>query len=64
MESDPLEQFRNNFFQKLEDERIKNKRIQKKCLHKYTKITPYNSQFSIASCEKCKHNKYVILIKN
>ena len=62
MYSDPLEDFRNNFFQKLESERkqkeIELKRVQKNCFHKYTKTTPYNENYSIASCERCKHNKF------
>jgi hypothetical protein len=62
MYSDPLEDFRNNFFQKLESEKkqkeIELKRVQKNCLHKYTRITPYNEHYSIASCERCKHNKF------
>ena len=62
MYSDPLEDFRNNFFQKLEDEKIQKeielKRKQKNCLHKYTRITPYNDIYSIVSCERCKHAKF------
>lgn len=57
-----VDEFRNNFFKQLEEERVKKdyilKRLQKNCLHKYTKITKYNTKFSIASCEKCKHNKF------
>jgi hypothetical protein len=62
MNIDRLEEFRNNFFQVLEDERLQKerelKRSQKNCLHKYTKLTPYDTNFSIVSCEKCKHNKF------
>jgi hypothetical protein len=62
MYSDPLEDFRNNFFQKLESEKrqkeIELKRKQKNCLHKYTRTTPYNDIYSIVSCERCKHNKF------
>lgn len=62
MYSDPLEDFRNNFFKKLEDEKIQKeielKRVQKNCMHKYTKSISYNNEFSIAMCEKCKHNKF------
>ena len=60
---DPLEEFRINFFKKVEDDRIQKerelKRVQKNCLHKYTRFTPYNDIFSIASCERCKHAKFV-----
>jgi len=60
---DPLEEFRNNFFKKVEDDRIQKlrelKRVQKNCAHKYTRIVPYNDSFSIASCERCKHAKFV-----
>ena len=62
MNIDRLEEFRNNFFQLLEDERIQKerelKRKQKLCLHKYTIIVPYNADFSIVTCERCKHNKF------
>ena len=63
MNIDRLEEFRNNFFKKLEEDRIQKeqelKRVQKNCFHKYTIITPYSSSYSIASCERCKHAKFV-----
>ena len=62
MYRDQLEDFRNNFFKKVEEDKIQKerelKRKQKLCLHKYTIIIPYNTEFSIASCEICKHNRF------
>ena len=63
MNIDRLEEFRNNFFKKVEEDKIQKeialKRVQKNCFHKYTIITPYSSSYSIASCERCKHAKFV-----
>jgi hypothetical protein len=63
MNIDRLEEFRNNFFKKVEEDKIQKeqelKRKQKMCFHKYTIITPYTTEFSIVSCERCKHVKFV-----
>ena len=61
--SDPIEEFRNNFFKKVEDDRIKKerelKRIQKNCFHKYSKFVQYNDTLNLAVCELCSHAKFV-----
>ena len=68
MNIDRLEEFRNNFFQLLEDERIQKerelKRKQKNCFHKYTKTIPYNSVLLLGVCEKCTHAKLVSINNN
>ena len=60
--SDPLEEFRNNFFKKVRDERQKHeneiKRKQKNCLHKYSRFVSYNATLTIAICETCNHAKF------
>ena len=60
--TDPIDDFRNNFFNKLESEKkqkeIELKRVQKNCMHKYTKFISYNKEFNIAVCEKCNHAKF------
>lgn len=62
MYSDPLEDFRNNFYKKVEDEKRKKeaelKRVQKNCFHKYTKFIPYHNLL-VAICELCSHAKFV-----
>jgi len=61
--TDKLEEFRNNFFKILEDEKVqKNKEIklqQKSCFHKYSQIIFYSKTHSIATCERCKYSKFV-----
>jgi hypothetical protein len=63
MNIDKLEEFRNNFFKKVEEDKIQKeialKRVQKNCFHKYTIITPYTSEFSIVSCRLCKHSRFL-----
>lgn len=63
MYSDPLEDFRNNFYKMLENERIEKERIlkrkQKNCLHSYSKMLQYNSVLNLVVCEKCAHAKFV-----
>jgi hypothetical protein len=63
MNIDKLEEFRNNFFKMVEEKKIKDeyelKRVRKNCFHKYNIVTPYSSAYSIASCERCKHAKFV-----
>lgn len=63
MYSDPLEEFRTNFYKMIEDERIEKerqtKKKQKNCFHKYSKTLPYNSVLTIALCEKCAHAKFI-----
>jgi hypothetical protein len=60
--TDPLEDFRTNFFNKLDSEKkqkeIELKRVQKNCWHKYTKFLKYNDSFTIAMCEICNHAKF------
>uniref|UniRef100_A0A6C0D6W8 Uncharacterized protein n=1 Tax=viral metagenome TaxID=1070528 RepID=A0A6C0D6W8_9ZZZZ len=60
--TDPIDDFRNNFYKKLEEEKkqkeIELKRVQKNCMHKYTIIVPYNNDYSIASCVRCNHAKF------
>lgn len=60
--TDPLEDFRNNFFKMLEDEKLEKekelKRKQKICFHKYTRFVNYNEKNRIAVCEKCNHAKW------
>ena len=66
MYSDPLEDFRSNFYKMLEDEKIEKerelKRKQKNCFHKYTKTIPYNSVLLLGVCKKCSHTKLFNLI--
>ena len=63
MNIDKLEEFRTNFFKMLEDEKIQKakelKKKQKSCFHKYSRITPYSTNYSIATCERCSHSKFV-----
>jgi hypothetical protein len=60
--SDPLEDFRNKFYKKVEDEKLQKerelKRIQKNCFHKYSKFVQYNENLTIAVCELCSHAKF------
>lgn len=60
--NDPLEQFRNNFFNKVENEKLQKERElklqQKHCWHKYTRFVQYNEKIKIAICEKCNHAKW------
>lgn len=68
MYSDPLEDFRSNFYKMIEDEKIEKerelKRKQKNCFHKYTKTIPYNSVLLLGVCEKCTHAKLVSINNN
>jgi hypothetical protein len=63
IKTDPLEDFRNNFYKNLEDEKIKKEKTlklkQKYCFHKYSRFIPYNENFTLASCERCNHAKFV-----
>jgi len=63
MNTDPIEDFRNNFYKKVEDEKRQKeyelKRKQKNCFHKYTRFVPYNQSLSIAVCEQCNHAKFL-----
>ena len=60
--SDPLEEFRNNFFKKVRDEKQRHeneiKRKQKNCFHKYSRFVPYNEKLTIVVCELCNHAKF------
>ena len=62
MYTDKLEEFRNNFFKMLEDEkRQKEKEIklkQKSCFHKYSRFIPYNNTVTLVVCERCNHTKF------
>ena len=61
--TDPLEDFRNNFFQKVENDKrqkeVELKRKQKNCFHKYTRFVPYNQNLTLAVCDICSHVKFV-----
>ena len=67
MYSDPLEDFRTNFYKMIEDEKIEKqkelKRKQKNCFHKYTKTIPYSSVLVLGVCKKCSHAKLFNLIQ-
>jgi len=60
--SDPIEDFRNKFYKKVEDDRLQKehqlKRVQKNCFHKYTKFIQYNDKLNLAVRERCNHAKF------
>jgi hypothetical protein len=60
--TDPIDDFRNNFYKKLDEEKKQKERElkhkQKNCWHKYTRFFKYNDNYSITVCEVCNHAKF------
>ena len=60
--TDPIDDFRNNFYKKLDEEKKQKERElnykQKNCWHRYTHFFKYNDNYSITVCEVCKHAKF------
>ena len=60
--SDPLEDFRNKFYKKVEDEKKQKdnelKFKQKHCWHKYTRFIKYNEKLTIVVCQNCNHSMF------